>query len=65
MMELNFLKNGGYRFSYLIIEFLINTYGKDVFIKWLQRPNEFTSYINKIDDSFNTYIISKIEARIG
>ena len=65
MMKLNFLKGGGYKFSYLIIEFLLNTYGKDSFIKWLQNPNDFISYITKIDDSFKTYIISKIEARIG
>ena len=65
MMELNFLKDGGYKFSYLIIEFLINTYGKDYFIKWLQNPDEFTSYTNQIDAAFNSYIISKIEARIG
>ena len=65
MMELNFLKNGGYRFSYLIIEFLINTYGKDNFLKWLQNPEDFIPCINQIDDSFHSYIISKIEARIG
>ena len=65
MMELNFLKDGGYRFSYLIIEFLINTYGKDAFIKWLQNHKDFISHISKFDNLFNSYIISKIEARIG
>lgn len=48
----------------MIIEFIINTYGKDTFIKWLENPNDFMNQIKEIDNKFNEYIIQKIEVRI-
>ena len=65
MMAWNFPKSGGYKFSHLIIEYLLDAYGKDNFLKWLQNPNEFIDNLDEIDYSYHNYIIQKIEARIG
>ena len=62
--SIEFANKKGYQFSYYIIDFLINTYGKSQFLNWLQNPHIFLEKIDKININFETYIITKIEARI-
>lgn len=64
MMVSNLHKNGGYQFCHLIISFLLDLYGKDTFINWLQYPKEFVSILDEVDSSFNEYVMKEIEARI-
>lgn len=64
MMVWNLLKSGGYQYSRLIIEYLLNTYGKEKFIKWLQFPEEFIANLDEFDINFDTYITKIIEGRI-
>lgn len=60
----NLVKNGGYKYSYCIVEYLINLYGKMQYLEWLQNSDSFLKESNKIGYEFNQYIIKKIEARI-
>lgn len=62
--SIEFAEKNGYKLSYLVIEFLINNYGKDTFISWLKNPDTFLEKINEIDSLFQEYIIQKIETRI-
>lgn len=62
--SIEFAARKGYQYSHYIVEFLINTYGKNVFLDWLQNPCKFLQKVNEIDLEFNAYIIQKIEARI-
>lgn len=59
-----FAKLKGYQYCHMIIEFLLLTYGKENFLKWLQEPDSFMEMIEKIDTEFYVYISKKIEARI-
>ena len=61
---IEYSKKKGYIFSYLIIDFLIKKYGKETFLSWLQNPQKFMERIDEINESYNKYIIEKIEARI-
>ena len=64
-MILSYLvKNGGYKYSYCIIEYLMNLYGKNKYLEWLQNSDQFLKESSKIEYEFNKYIINKIEARI-
>lgn len=65
MIVLSLITNGGYQFCHIIIEFILKTYGKETFIKWLLYPSEFLSQIDNVSKLFNTYIIKEIEARIN
>lgn len=62
--SLQFGKNGGYRYSYCIVEYLINSYGKEQYLEWLQDSDSFLKESDKIGYEFHQYIIKKIEARI-
>ena len=64
MMVWNLPKSVDYQYCYLIIEYLLNTYGKENFINWLQFPKKFIANLNEFDISFEAYIVRKIEARI-
>ena len=58
------VKNGGYKYSYCIVQYLIQTYGKEKYLKWLQNSELFLNELKEIEDEFNKYIIKKIESRI-
>lgn len=62
--SIDFANKKGYQFSYCIIDFLINTYGKNEFLDWLQNPQIFLEKIEEINLNFEKHIITKIEARI-
>lgn len=61
---MKFAETGGYRYCHLIIEFLLEHYGKDMFLNWLQKPTEFEKHLEKINTLYDEYIKIKIEARI-
>lgn len=61
---IEFANKKGYYYSYCIVDFLINSYGKDTFLKWLQNPNEFIKEIQKLDEAFERHILNEIEVRI-
>lgn len=62
--SIEFANEKGYYYSYCIVEFLINSYGKDTFLEWLQNPNKFCKELPKLDKAFEKYILNEIEARI-
>lgn len=61
---IEFANKKGYYYSYCIVDFLINSYGKYKVLEWLQNPNEFCKELTKLDEVFEKYILNKIEARI-
>lgn len=63
--SIEFTKQKGYQYAHLIIEYLINTYGKQKFLNWLQNPEKFIEELPKIDTNFENYIIKKITEKIS
>lgn len=62
--NVEFAKRKGYQHVHMIIEFLLEVYGKERFLEWLINAEKFINQIQEIDEKFNQYIIEIIEARI-
>lgn len=57
--SIEFIDKKEYEFSYCIIEFFLNTYGKDIFISWLQNPPTFLNKLDEINIAFKLHIAKK------
>jgi len=62
--NVEFANKKGYQHAHMIIEFLLETYGRECFLDWLKNSEKFMERIQEIDEKFNDYIVEKIETRI-
>jgi hypothetical protein len=56
---IEFAKLKGYQYSYFIVEFLLNKYGKEQFLYWIQNSDKFLENITQIEIDFNNYYEEK------
>lgn len=55
-----FGKLNGYAYSYYIMDFLNEQFGKEKIIHWLKYPEEFLNLAPNIENEFRQFLISKI-----
>lgn len=55
-----FGKLNGYAYSYYMMDFLNEQFGKEKIIHWLKYPEEFLNLVPNIENEFRQFLISKI-----
>ena len=58
-----FARLNGYAYSYVIMEFLIDKFGKEKILYWLQNPDNFLNAINTLEEDFKKFLTQKINEK--